>query len=341
MKNKSLISNQIATFYTKASEETRLEKGMGIFEFERIKKLIERYVSTSPLKIIDVGGGTGKYAAWLAEKGHEVHLVEPVLKHIKTAQKRNHKLKSKFVIHIGESRNLKFPNNFADLVILHGPLYHLQKEEDRYKTIKEAKRVLKNNGIVLGFAINYTASTLVGLLNGLIHKKTFFEMCKSELTTGIHDQPEDFPWLLAEAYYHKPEELKKEFVDQEFVCLNMYAVEGIIWLAKNYFANMLDEQQKETLLQLLAITENDNNLLAFSPHIMIAAKNKIRMENKDNYFKRLIKNNGKLNEIDLGESIGLNENETRSCIAQLLSEHKIEYLRNRNCDYSLVKKRIK
>lgn len=65
------------------------------------------------------------------------------------------------------------------------------------------------------------------------------------------------------------------------------------------------------------------------------------MENKDNYFKRLIKNNGKLNEIDLGESIGLNENETRSCIAQFLSEHKIEYLRNRNCDYSLVKKRIK
>lgn len=267
-----MISRNIEVFYNKASEETRLDKGMGVFEFERIKSLINKYTPSSPSVIIDVGGGTGKYSEWLAKKGHQVHLVEPVPKHIQLAKKRANKLKNKFSIHSGVSQNLEFSNNFADLIILHGPLYHLQNKKDRDVTIKEAKRVLKKGGIILGFAINYTASTLVGLLNGLVHKKTFFEMCKNELTTGIHNPPDDFPWLLAEAYYHKPEELKEEFVNQELKYINTYAVEGMAWLDKDYFTNMLHDSKKNTLKELTKITENDSYLLPFSPHMMIAVK---------------------------------------------------------------------
>ncbi|MBL4708227.1 MAG: class I SAM-dependent methyltransferase [Flavobacteriales bacterium] len=272
MKNKQLISRDIEVFYNKASEETRLEKGMGVFEFERIKSLIEKYIPSTSSRIIDIGGGTGKYSEWLAKNGHQVHLVEPVAKHIKIAQNRASRLKNKFSIHLGESRKLEFPNNFADLIILHGPLYHLQKREDRDLAISEAKRVLKNNGIILGFAINYTSSTLVGLLNGLIHKKPFLEMCKSELTSGIHNPPDDFPWLLAEGYYHKPEQLKAEFVNQELTYLNTYAVEGMAWLDRDYFVNMLNETKRKTLKELTIVTENDNYLLPFSPHMMIAVK---------------------------------------------------------------------
>ena len=272
MNSKQLISRNIELFYNKASEETRLNKGIGVFEFERIKLLIDKYIPSSSSKIVDVGGGTGKYSEWLAKKGHQAHLVEPVTKHLQIAKSRAEKLKKKFFVHLGESRSLEFPSNFADLIILHGPLYHLQKKEDRELSIREAKRVLKNNGIILGFAINYTASTLVGLLNGLIHKETFFEMCKEELTTGIHNPPDDFPWLLAEAYYHKPEQLKEEFISQDLTYLNTYAVEGMAWLDKNYFANMLNDKNKDTLKELINITENDSYLLPFSPHMMIAAK---------------------------------------------------------------------
>lgn len=275
MKSEQLIPRNIEMFYNKASEETRLEKGMGLFEFERIKSLIEKYLSTSSSKIIDVGGGTGKYAEWLAKKGHEVYLVEPVAKHLQLAENRAKKLKNKFSVHLGESRKLDFPNNYADLILLHGPLYHLQRKEDRESTIIEARRVLKNGGIILGFAINYTASTLVGLLNGLIHKKSFFEMCKNELTSGIHNPPNDFPWLLAEAYYHKPEQLKEEFIQQDLTYLNTYAVEGMAWLDKDFFANMLNHKKRKTLIELLQVTENDSYILPFSPHMMIAVKKQI------------------------------------------------------------------
>ncbi|ULT26005.1 hypothetical protein KUH03_03270 [Sphingobacterium sp. E70] len=68
MNSKQLISRDIELFYNRASEETRLDKGMGVFEFERIKSLVEKYIPTSSSKIIDIGGGTGKYSEWLAKK---------------------------------------------------------------------------------------------------------------------------------------------------------------------------------------------------------------------------------------------------------------------------------
>ncbi len=65
------------------------------------------------------------------------------------------------------------------------------------------------------------------------------------------------------------------------------------------------------------------------------------MENKEKYYRALIENNGQLNEIELGEKTGFDEEETRQIIMRLLSEHKIEYLEHRNCNYSLIKSKKK
>lgn len=62
------------------------------------------------------------------------------------------------------------------------------------------------------------------------------------------------------------------------------------------------------------------------------------MTNKEIYYKVLIENDGRINEIDLGEIIGLDEEETRKIIVQLLSEYKIEYVENRVCNYSIITK---
>ena len=62
------------------------------------------------------------------------------------------------------------------------------------------------------------------------------------------------------------------------------------------------------------------------------------MKNKEKYYRALIENNGQLNEIDLGTSVGLSEEETTIIISQLLSEYKIEYVDNRVCKYSPMKR---
>lgn len=65
------------------------------------------------------------------------------------------------------------------------------------------------------------------------------------------------------------------------------------------------------------------------------------MENKERYYKALIDNKGRLNEIDLGEMIGIDEGETRQIIVQLLSEHKIENSEYQTCNYIVIKHKMK
>jgi ubiquinone/menaquinone biosynthesis C-methylase UbiE len=267
-----LISTEIENFYTQTSEEARLQLGLGPLEFERNKDLIQRHLPASKGVILDVGGGPGAYAEWLSGLGYTVHLIDPVPKHIRQATKRANNLKKPFKATLGEARQLNFADESVDVVILHGPLYHLQNRPDRIKAIEEAKRVVKKNGVIVGFAINYAASTIAGLLNGFIHEPGFIEMCKQELLTGIHTPPKTMPGSLAEAYYHRPSQLIEEFKETGLEFINIYAVEGIIWLDKKYFESRADAKKKQAIMDVLAITENDQALLALSPHMMIAVK---------------------------------------------------------------------
>lgn len=42
----------------------------------------------------------------------------------------------------------RFPNKF-DLVLVFGPMYHLYSMEDKVKALTEARRVLKDDGVIL------------------------------------------------------------------------------------------------------------------------------------------------------------------------------------------------
>lgn len=267
----NLIAKDIDNFYSATSEEGRLQLGLGPLEFERNKDLIGRYLTKKNV-VIDVGGGPGVYSEWLANLGHEVHLIEPVEKHIKQAQKRSAKAKKPFKVILGEAQKLDLPDNFADVVIMHGPLYHLQQKPERIKAITEAKRVLKPGGIALGFAINHSASTIAALLNGFIHTPEIFEMCKEELIYGTHTPPANMLGVLPSAYFHRPDELRREFEEAGLACLDTLAVEGLIWMDKNYFESRYDTTKKARMMELMQITENDRSLLSLSPHMMIAGK---------------------------------------------------------------------
>lgn len=272
MKKKSLIDYRIDRFYSDGSEETRLQTGLGPLEFERNKELILRYISKKKSFILDVGGGPGLYSSWLAGHGHSVCLIDPVAKHIDQANKRAAGLKHPFKTLLAEAQRLGFPDDTADAVVLHGPLYHLQQKEERLRALREATRILKKGAYLLGFAINRSASTIACLLNGLIHDRAFFEMCLEELTTGNHHPPSERPGILPKAYYHDPAELKKEIEEAGLEYVALHAVEGCVWLDRHYFQSRAVPEKRKTLDTLLKLTEQDASLLAFSPHVMIAAR---------------------------------------------------------------------
>jgi hypothetical protein len=65
------------------------------------------------------------------------------------------------------------------------------------------------------------------------------------------------------------------------------------------------------------------------------------MDDKERYFQALKSDNGHLDEIDLGESIHIDEESTRKIISMLLAEHRIEYAVNRACNYRIISKKVK
>lgn len=157
------------------------------------------------------------------------------------------------------------------LVILHGPLYHLQDQNDRLLAIREARRILRPGGVVLGFAITHSASVIAALNNGMIHDSRVFQMCSNELLTGDHLAPEGLNGLLSMAYYHRPVVLQHEFKQAGFYIEGLHAVEGMAWMDSNFFQSWYDARKKERLLELIRLTDQDEALLCLSPHMMIAA----------------------------------------------------------------------
>jgi ubiquinone/menaquinone biosynthesis C-methylase UbiE len=99
----------------------------------------------------------------LAAAGYSVHLRDPIAKHIRQASEQSeasgHPLASAAV---GDARQLDFADEYADTVLLLGPLYHLTEPRDRRAALREARRVLRPGGVVLAAAISRFASVLTG-----------------------------------------------------------------------------------------------------------------------------------------------------------------------------------
>jgi 2-polyprenyl-3-methyl-5-hydroxy-6-metoxy-1,4-benzoquinol methylase len=74
----SRISSEILAYYEQAAERERLLSGVFQLEFLRTKEVIDRWLPQPPAIVMDVGGGPGRYSAWLAERGYEVHLLDAV-----------------------------------------------------------------------------------------------------------------------------------------------------------------------------------------------------------------------------------------------------------------------
>jgi protein-S-isoprenylcysteine O-methyltransferase Ste14 len=153
----------------------------------RTKGLIARYLGQGRQIVVDVGGGAGAYTLWLAEQGHEVHFIDIVPRHIEIvkekARERSLTLGS---ARVGDARSLAFEDQFADLVLLMGPLYHLTDQGDRIKALRDCARVVKRGGRVLCTAISRFASLLAGFRFHRFDDAEFEAMVDRDLLDGQH-----------------------------------------------------------------------------------------------------------------------------------------------------------
>jgi SAM-dependent methyltransferase len=256
--------SEIVSHYTKVPEDPRLSTGWGLLEFARTQELILRYLRAAPLQILDVGGGSGVYSAWLAALGYETHLVDIVPIHVERAR-RIPKIAS---AEIGDAQNLANPDQSFNAVLLLGPLYHLTERNQRLASLREALRVLRPGGILFASAISRFASLLNGLVIGTIDDSCFFAIVEQDLANGQHRNTTDNPEYFTTAFFHRSEELRGELVESGFTVLDIAAIEGPGWLASSFEERWSDRERREKLLELIRRVESDPAILGLSPHIL-------------------------------------------------------------------------
>jgi 2-polyprenyl-3-methyl-5-hydroxy-6-metoxy-1,4-benzoquinol methylase len=78
---------EVRAFYADGfREDDRLRlRAYGVLERVRTQELLARFLPPPPATVLDVGGGTGVHAEWLAGLGYDVQLIDPVEQHVAVA----------------------------------------------------------------------------------------------------------------------------------------------------------------------------------------------------------------------------------------------------------------
>src|SRR5438046_9964482 len=108
------IDPEIRAHYELGVELERLEHGGSRVEFARTKELLRRYLPAPPARVLDVGGGPGVYAAWLADTGYDARLVDAVPLHVEQARARAGR---RFIAAEGDARERDADDESFDAVL--------------------------------------------------------------------------------------------------------------------------------------------------------------------------------------------------------------------------------
>src|SRR5262245_41958544 len=108
----------VHSHYASGYESQRLDIGSGQLERERTRELLKRFLPPVPATILDIGGGPGAHACWLATIGYEVHVIDITPLHTELAkeasrQQPEHPLAS---ANVGDARSLAWNANSVDVV---------------------------------------------------------------------------------------------------------------------------------------------------------------------------------------------------------------------------------
>ena len=266
----SNLNKDIQAYYNQDQEQTRLQSSRGQLEQTRTEQLLARFLPPPPAVIIDVGGATGVYAFPLAKKGYTVHLIDPMplhIEHVKTvaAKHPQHSLAS---VTLGDASHIVMDDAQVEAVLLFGPLYHLTDRMDRIQALREAYRVLNPGGMVFAAGISQFASLLDGLLQGFIMDPQFVHIIQQDLRDGQHRNPTLNPQYFTTAYFHCPDELKREVEEAGFQTTQLFAVEGPLWMAANFDHYWENRVLRQQLLAFIETIENEQTLLGASAHLL-------------------------------------------------------------------------
>ncbi|MFD7537560.1 class I SAM-dependent methyltransferase [Streptomyces sp. NPDC059819] len=250
------LEPSVLAYYAQGKEDARLRLGEGRLEFWRTQDVLRRALPTAPVRVLDVGGGSGVHAEWLAADGHEVEVLDPVRLHVEQATRIEG-----VSARIGDARELPYEDGAWDVVLLLGPLCHLPERADRIRALSEAKRVARPGALVAAAQISRYAGLHDFLNLGRYFEPGVPELIAEVLRTG--HLPADGPFF-TEAYFHDPVEIAEVGLRDAVP----HGLEGAAWLMGDMETYLDDPGRRRRVLGALRAVETAPSVLGVSGHIL-------------------------------------------------------------------------
>ncbi len=256
--------------YRMIREEQRLAVGLDQLELVRTQEILRRHLPPPPARVLDVGGATGVHASWLAGDGYRVHVVDLAPRHVEMVRSELGSLG--VTADLGDARNLDLADCSFDVVLLLGPLYHLNDGADRHRALREAIRVAGPGGLLAVAAISRFASLFDGLARGFLFDPAFRRIADQDLADGQHRNPDERPEWFTTAYFHHPDALRRELEAVGLSVVDLVGVEGLAgWLG--HLSDAWDSARgREAILHAARAVESEPTLLGLSAHLLAVTR---------------------------------------------------------------------
>ncbi len=156
-------STQIVREYYNQAPQLEWERIEGRPELALTSRFIDRYVKPGD-RVLDIGGGPGRYSLYLAERGCDVTLLDLSDANVTFAAARAAERGVGLCTVRGDARQAdRLVVGQFDHVLLMGPLYHLLEESDRVRAVNASLELLKPGGVLFVSFINLFAGVIYAM----------------------------------------------------------------------------------------------------------------------------------------------------------------------------------
>ncbi len=224
-------------------------------------------------RVLDIGGGPGRYTIWLAEQGHHVVLADLSPQLIEIARAKIAASGAASCVEeivVADACDLsRWPDGSFDAVLSLGPFYHLPEPADRDRAARELARVLRPQGLAFVALIPRYAflRRTIAIADERSHVAQP-EFVERLLEHGIFLN--DIAGRFTSGYGVHPNEVMPFFARYGFTMRALLATEGIAPDLQGALAELAthDPPTYRAALGVIIRTASDPSILGLANHLL-------------------------------------------------------------------------
>ena len=272
-------TDAVRAYYASIGERewTRLENpDDGAIEYEVTCRVLATYLPSNA-RVLDIGGGPGRYTIWLAQHGHHVSLADLCPEQLSIARTKIGQAGVDAMVEEvveADARDLShWADNSFDAVLSLGPFYHLPDSNDRIRAATELRRVLRDGGLAI-VALMPRFAFLRRTLDIPDERRHLAqpEFIERVLNDGMFKN--DVPGRFTNGYGTLPEDVSPFFERHGFNTLALLAAEGIAVNSQRALSELStsDPATYQAALDVIIRTASDPSILGMATHLLYVGR---------------------------------------------------------------------